>query len=69
MCRHPHTSDRSAGTTDLARAGLVFTLPGQIADIAYQNKRVICDLLFKAAAETALAIADAQIMRRSASAG
>jgi hypothetical protein len=30
---------------------------------------VICDLLFKAAAQAALAIADAQIMRRSASAG
>lgn len=31
---------------------VVFTLPAVIADIAYQNKRVIYDLLFKASAET-----------------
>ena len=31
---------------------LVFTLPGPIANIAYQNKAVIYDLLFKAAAES-----------------
>ena len=36
---------------------LVFTLPGPIADIAYQNKAVIYDLLFKAAAEATLTIA------------
>ena len=36
---------------------LVFTLPKPIADIAYQNKRVIYDLLFKASAETMLTIA------------
>ena len=36
---------------------LVFTLPAPIADIAYQNKRVIYDLLFKAAAETTITIA------------
>jgi hypothetical protein len=36
---------------------LVFTLPGQIADIAYQNKAVIYDLLFKASSETMLTIA------------
>jgi predicted Zn-ribbon and HTH transcriptional regulator len=36
---------------------LVFTLPKQIADIAYQNKRVIYGLLFQAAAETTLTIA------------
>jgi hypothetical protein len=34
----------------------VFTLPAQIADIAYQNKAVIYDLLFKASAETMLII-------------
>jgi len=32
-------------------------LPAQIADIAYQNKAVIYDLLFKASAETTLTIA------------
>jgi hypothetical protein len=33
---------------------VVFTLPGPIADIASQNKAVIYDRLFKAAAETEL---------------
>jgi Putative transposase/Transposase zinc-binding domain len=36
---------------------LVFTLPAAIADIAYQNKAVIYDLLFKASSETLLTIA------------
>jgi hypothetical protein len=36
---------------------VVFTLPAQIADIAYQNKAVIYDLLFKASSETMLTIA------------
>jgi len=36
---------------------LVFTLPKPITDIAYQNKRVIYDLLFKASAEATIAIA------------
>jgi hypothetical protein len=36
---------------------VVFTLPAAIADIAYQNKAVIYDMLFKASAETLIAIA------------
>src|SRR5450631_169264 len=36
---------------------IVFTLPGRIADIAYQNKAVIYDLLFRTSAETMLTIA------------
>ena len=36
---------------------MVFTLPAAIADIAYQNKAVIYDLLFKASSETMLTIA------------
>ena len=36
---------------------VVFTLPSAIGDIAYQNKAVIYDLLFKASSETMLAIA------------
>jgi len=36
---------------------LVFTLPGPIADIAYQNKAAIYGLLFTAAAEATLTIA------------
>jgi hypothetical protein len=35
----------------------MFTLPARIADIAYQNKAVIYDLLFKASSETLLTIA------------
>jgi hypothetical protein len=34
-----------------------FTLPAEIAPIAYQNKAVVYDLLFRAAAETLLTIA------------
>ena len=33
---------------------VVFTLPSKLRDIAYQNKRVVYDLLMKAAAETTL---------------
>src|SRR5580692_1197635 len=36
---------------------VVFTLPAPIGDIAYQNKAVIYDLLFRASAETMLTIA------------
>jgi hypothetical protein len=36
---------------------IVFTLPAVIGDIAYQNKKAIYDLLFKASAETMLTIA------------
>jgi hypothetical protein len=36
---------------------VVYTLPGQLRDVAYQNKAVIYGLLMKAAAETTLQIA------------
>ena len=36
---------------------VVFTLPAEIADIAWQNKAVVYDLLFRAASETMLTIA------------
>ena len=36
---------------------VVFSLPGKIADIAYQNKAAIYDILFKASAETMVTIA------------
>ena len=36
---------------------VVFTLPAQIADIAYQNKAAVYDLLFKTSAQTLLTIA------------
>ena len=35
---------------------VVFTLPAAIGDIAFQNKAVIYDLLFKASAETVITI-------------
>jgi hypothetical protein len=36
---------------------VVFSLPAPIAEIAYQNKAVIYDILFKASAETVITIA------------
>jgi hypothetical protein len=36
---------------------VVFTVPAPIADIAYQNKRAVYDLLMRASAETTLTIA------------
>ena len=36
---------------------VVFTLPAEIADIAFQNKALVYDLLFKAASQTILTIA------------
>jgi hypothetical protein len=36
---------------------VIFTLPAEIAPIAYQNKAVVYDLLFRATAETLLTIA------------
>jgi Putative transposase/Transposase zinc-binding domain len=50
----------AAREADLLPVGyfhLVFTLPAEIAAIAYQNKTVVYDLLFRAAAETLLTIA------------
>ena len=50
----------AAREVDLLPVGyfhLVFTLPAEIAPIAYQNKAVVYDLLFRAAAETLLTIA------------
>jgi hypothetical protein len=50
----------AAREADLLPVGyfhLVFTLPAEMAAIAYQNKTVVYDLLFRAAAETLLTIA------------
>jgi hypothetical protein len=50
----------AAREADLLPVGyfhLVFTLPAEIAPIAYQNKTVVYDLLFRAAAEALLTIA------------
>jgi hypothetical protein len=50
-------ADREADLLPVEYYHVVFTLPAQIADIAYQNKAVIYDLLFKATAETLTTIA------------
>jgi len=50
-------AEREAELLPVGYFHLVFTLPGSIADIAYQNKTVIYDLLFTAAAEATLTIA------------
>jgi predicted Zn-ribbon and HTH transcriptional regulator len=50
-------ADREADLLPVPYYHLVFTLPGPIADIAYQNKAVLYDLLFKVSAETMLTIA------------
>jgi predicted Zn-ribbon and HTH transcriptional regulator len=50
-------TDRAADLLPVPYYHLVFTLPAGIADIAYQNKAVLYDLLFKVSAETMLTIA------------
>jgi hypothetical protein len=50
-------ADREAELLPVPYYHVVFTLPAAIADIAYQNKAVIYDLLFKVSAETLLTIA------------
>ena len=50
----------AAREADLLPVGyfhVVFTLPAEVADIAFHNKAVVYDLLFKAASETMLTIA------------
>ena len=50
-------TEREAELLPIGYFHLVFTLPGPIADIAYQNKAAIYDLLFTASAEAAITIA------------
>jgi hypothetical protein len=50
-------AEREAELLPVPYFHVVFSLPGQIADIAYQNKAAIYDLLFKASSETMLTIA------------
>jgi hypothetical protein len=61
MCQGAAARDwLAAREADLLPVGyfhLVFTLPAEIAPIAYHNKAVVYDLLFRAAAETLLTIA------------
>jgi predicted Zn-ribbon and HTH transcriptional regulator len=50
-------ADREADLLPVPYYHVVFTLPAGIADIAYQNKAVLYDLLFKVSAQTMLTIA------------
>ena len=50
-------ADREAELAPVPYFHVVYTLPSELRDIAYQNKRVVYDLLMKAAADTTLAIA------------
>jgi hypothetical protein len=50
-------ADREAELLPVPYFHVVYTLPSELRDIAYQNKRLVYNLLMKAAAETTLAIA------------
>ena len=50
-------AERQADLLPVPYYHIVFTLPAAISDIAYQNKTVVYNLLFKASAETMLTIA------------
>ena len=50
-------AERQAELLPVPYYHVVFTLPAAITDIAYQNKAVVYDILFKATAETLITIA------------
>ena len=50
-------AEREADLLPVGYFHVVFTLPVEIASVAFQNKAVVYDLLFKAASETMLTIA------------
>jgi hypothetical protein len=50
-------AERKADLLPVGYFHVVFTLPTEIADIAWQNKAVVYDLLFRAASETMMTIA------------
>jgi len=50
-------AEREADLLPVGYFHVVFTLPAQVADIAFHNKAIVYDLLFKAASETMLTIA------------
>jgi hypothetical protein len=53
----PWLAEREADLLPVGYFHVVFTLPAEIADVAFQNKAVVYDLLFQAASETMLRIA------------
>jgi hypothetical protein len=54
---HDWLAAREADLLPVGYFHVVFTLPAEISPIAYQNKAVVYDLLFRTAAETLLTIA------------
>jgi hypothetical protein len=50
-------AERKADLLPVGYFHVVFTLPAEVADIAWQNKAVVYDLLFRAASETMTTIA------------
>jgi hypothetical protein len=50
-------AEREADLLPVGYFHVVFTLPTEVAGIAFHNKAVVCDLLFHAASETMLTIA------------
>ena len=58
-CRRLHTwlAEREADLLPVRCFHVVFSIPAELADIAFHNKAVMCDLLFRAASETMLTIA------------
>ena len=57
LARAQWLEDRRAELLDTQYFHVVFTLPGDIAAIAYQNKELVYGLLFRAVAETLRTIA------------
>src|SRR6476646_12132877 len=57
MSRVARSARTARSRTTLAATHVVFTLPAPIGGIAYHNKAVVYDLLFKASAETLATIA------------
>ena len=50
-------AEREADLLPVGYFHVVFTLPAEVADIAFQNKALVYDLLFKASSQTMLTIA------------
>jgi predicted Zn-ribbon and HTH transcriptional regulator len=57
LARAQWIEDRQAELLDTQYFHIVFTLPEEIAAIAYQNKKVVYDILFRATSETLRTIA------------
>src|SRR3954453_16121816 len=57
LARARWLADREAELLDVPYFHVVFTVPDEVAVIAFQNQPVVYDILFRAAAETLRSIA------------